>query len=281
VYRKRFRHSREHALHRLAWMLHGRPPGGAWTEKLLTLTLPHSGDVGRDVATLPKAWRVFWKLTRIHLEIDRGLSKAHVTQVVYLRVIEITAGQKDDGHAHMHVYLICPYLYSALLRLHWAKAIESCGYEIRTRSAPTPLADVLASVKEDWRRAELQRLLVTRRNGEPILEVPNPVIDIVKCYAGIEHEIIKYLVKDAERDGNGVLVFDDDFLARVYEATEGFRMIQTSRGFWVPIASKTCTCESCGSTKIARKIEPAQPVDEHDPIWSAMDLPPEQWRQNK
>jgi hypothetical protein len=89
-------------------MFRDRAPGGRWTKKLLTLTLPHSGDVRRDIATLPKVWRTFWKLTRLHLELDRGLSKAHVSQAVYLRVIEITAGRKNDGHAHMHVCLICP-----------------------------------------------------------------------------------------------------------------------------------------------------------------------------
>jgi hypothetical protein len=246
-------------------MFRGCPPGGVWTEKLLTLTLPHSGDMRRDIATLPRAWRIFWKLTRLHLELDRGLSKAQVSQLVYLRVIELTAGRNNDGHAHMHVYLICPYLYSPILRLHWAKAIEACGYDLNARSAPVPLSDVLANVVEDWRRAELQRLLVTRRNGDPVLEVPNPVIDIEKCYEGIEHEIIKYLVKDAERDQNGVLLFDEDFLARVYEGTEGFRMLQSSRRFWVPTKSNSCACTSCGSTKVTRKVEAAKPVDETAP----------------
>ena len=97
VYRKRFRHSRQHALHRLASMFRGRPTGGVWTEKVLTLTLPHSGDVRRDIATLPRAWRIFWKLTRLHLELDRGLSKAQIAKLVYVRVIEITAGLYASG----------------------------------------------------------------------------------------------------------------------------------------------------------------------------------------
>jgi len=180
----------------------------------------------------------------------------------------------------MHIYLICPYLYSPILRLHWAKAIETCGYDLNARSTPTPLADVLAKVVEEWRRAELQRLLLTRRNGEPVLVVPNPVIDIEQCYEGIEHEVIKYLVKDAERDENGVLLFDEDFLARVYEGTEGFRMLQSSRHFWVPIESNACACAGCGSTKVTRKIEAAQPAEDTAPSWSEMDLPPAHWRRD-
>jgi hypothetical protein len=106
------------------------------------------------------------------------------------------------------------------------------------------------------------------------------VIDIEKCYEGIENEVIKYLVKDAERDENGVLLFDEDFLARVYEGTEGFRMVQSSRRFWVPMQSNTCACAGCGSTKVTRKIEPAKPADDTPLIWSVMDLPPEHWRQD-
>lgn len=258
--------------------MNGQARGGAWTEKFYTVTLPHSGNVTRDIATLPKAWRIFWKLTRLHLEIDRGFTKAQIAALVYVRVIEVTAGQKNDGHAHMHIYIICPYLYAPVLRLHWAKAIDSYGYDVNSRSKPTPLADMLAHNMEAWQRDELQRLLVTRRNGEPLKEVPNPVIDIEKCESGIEHEIIKYLVKDAERDEQGRLSFDADFLARVYRGTEGFRMVQTSRRFWVPMKTAACACVNCGGTKLTRKIELAQPVDDEDPVWSAMDLPPELWK---
>lgn len=249
----------------------GHPYGGAWTEKFLTVTLPHSGSMSRDIATLPKAWRAFWKLIRTHLELDRGLTKSQIAQIVYVRVIEVTAGQQNDGHAHMHVYLISPYLHRAVLQLHWARTLEACGYEVNACTKPTPLAELLAKEMQEWRRAELQRLLVTRRNGEPITEVPNPVIDIKQCYSGVEHEIIKYLVKDAERDKHGVLQFDEDFLARVYEGTEGFRMVQTSRRFWLPMNSKQCTCSKCGGMKISRRIEAAPPFDETESAFSASD----------
>lgn len=259
-------------------MTYGSPSGGIWTEKFLTLTLPHSGDISRDVAAMPKGWRIFWKLLRQHLQLDRGLTKAQVAQLVYVRVIEITTGSKKDGHVHMHVYLITPYLHRALLQVLWARAIEACGYELNARSKPTPLAEVLAQQMEEWRRAELQRLLVTRRNGEPLAEVPNPVLDIRQCYSGVEEEIIKYLVKDAERDKSGVLVFNEDFLARVYEGTEGARMVQTSRGFWVPMNVKHCACAKCGGTKVSRRVHKAVPSDDMEPAMSLMDLPPERWK---
>jgi hypothetical protein len=67
--------------------------------------------------------------------------------------------------------------------------------------------------------------------------VPKPVVDIQECYGGIEKGLIKHLIKDAERDEQRNLVFDDEFRACVYEGIEGIRMVQTSRGFWVECES--------------------------------------------
>jgi hypothetical protein len=276
-YRKRFRHSREIALRELSKLAGRVAPGCKLSEKMLTLTLPHSGDLRRDVRTLPRAWRWFWRWLREHLELDRGIEKLIVSRLVYMRVIEVTAGQKRDGHAHMHVYLIAPYVHHEMIGLLWARAISRCGYVLDRRCAPTPLAEVLGQEMAEWRRKQLSQFLVERRGGAPLDSVPNPVVDIQECYGGIENELIKYLIKDAERDEDGALVFDDEFLACVYEGTEGVRMVQTSRGFWVECGKATCACEECGSVRVRRKLEKAKPVDESDPVWSAMDLPAGQW----
>jgi hypothetical protein len=280
-YRKRFRHSRETALRRLERLMSYAAGGCKLSEKLLTLTLPHSGDVHRDLRTLPKAWRWFWRLVREHLERDRNLGKAIVNQLVYVRVIEVALGENWQGHAHMHVYLIAPYLHHEMVGLLWARALQRCGYGVDRHSAPKPLAEVLGQVMPEWRRAQLQALLVTRRGGTPLESVSNPVVDIQECYGDVENELIKYLVKDAERDKHGNLVFDDEFLARVYEGTEGLRMVQTSRRFWTEIGKRSCACEKCGSPRINRKLEKAKPVENDEPIWSAMDLPPGRWSDAK
>jgi hypothetical protein len=76
-------------------------------------------------------------------------------------------------------------------------------------------------------------------------------------------------------------VFDEDFLARVYEGTDGVRMLQTSSHFWQPMDGNPCACEKCGSSKLTRKLEPAKPAESDDPVWSFTDLPPEKWRQEE
>ena len=277
VYRKRFRASREHALRRLSFLMNRVSGACKLSEKLLTLTLAHSGDVAHDLHTLPRAWRWFWRLLREQLERD-GMAKEIVRQLVYVRVIEATRGTKHDGHAHMHVYLIAPYIHHEVLGLLWARALRRCGCDVNANCDPTPLAEVLGQEMPEWRRNQLRQRLVTRKNGAPLEFVPNPVVDIQECYGGVENELIKYLVKDAERDEHGNLLFDDVFLARVYEGTEGIRMVQTSRRFWIDHGKRTCRCEKCGSQQLRRKIEKAKPADDAGPIWSAMNLPPERWR---
>ena len=64
-------------------------------------------------------------------------------------------------------------------------------------------------------------------------------------------------MKDAERDSQGNLAFDADLLARVYEGTDGVRMLQTNSHFWQPMDPNPCACEKCGSSKLTRKLEPA------------------------
>jgi hypothetical protein len=214
--------------------------------------------------TLPRAWRWFWRLLREHLEIDRGINKVILSRLVYMRVIEVTAGRKRDGHAHVHVYLVAPYMHHEVIGLLWARALKRCDYDVSRNHRPTPIAEVLGQVMPEWRRAQLRQYLVERRGGAPLESVPNPVDDIQECYGGIENELIKYLIKDAERDEHGNLVFDDAFLACVYEASEGIRMIQTSRGFWVERGTHACSCDECGSIRIRRHVEKAKPPEPSD-----------------
>ena len=275
-YRKRFRHGRAAALARLRFRLEIGGQGGRWGEKFLTLTLPHSGDVVRDLKTLPKAWRWFWKRLREHFVLDRGMSAAAVADLVYVRVIEVTAGQLNDGHAHLHVYLITPYLHHEVLGLIWARAIAIRGYQAPTR----PLAEVLGRDMEEWRRAQLREFLVTRRGpgAQPLDPVPHPIDHIETCYGDIEYELVKYLVKDAVQgqDGETELVAPE-FYTRAYEGMEGLKTVQTSRRFWETAESKSCGCEKCGSAAVTRRIEPAKPQPEEPVAWSAMDRPPAEW----
>lgn len=276
-YRKRFRDGRVRALARLAHLMRRGAKGGEWTEKFLTLTLPHSGDVVRDLKVLPTAWRWFWKRLREHLEHDRGVCAANIRKLAYVRVIEVTAGTRSDGHAHLHVYLICPYLHHEVVGMLWGRAIAREGYKTTSKA----ISEVLGEEMPEWRRTQLCRFLVTRRGGRLLDSVPNPVDHIQTCYGDIENELVKYLVKDAVKGPGGEThLVDVDFYAKAYEGMEGLQTVRTSSGFWVKRQSKACRCEKCGSEALSRRIEKAKPADDGPPVWSEMDRPPAEWASN-
>jgi hypothetical protein len=76
--------------------------------------------------------------------------------------------------------------------------------------------------------------------------VAMPIVD-VRAGRNVEHELIKYLVKDAVRDPSGNLeLIAAEVFARLYAALEGRRVIQTSANFWVHPRPDDKWCEQCG-----------------------------------
>jgi hypothetical protein len=136
-----------------------------WRERFLTMTLPHSGDVERDVRALPLAWLTFRKALWEFFRYEHGLDSDLLARVAFMRVLEVTPGRIADGHAHLHVYLFLPYVPHELARHLWGTALRKHGYEPPTRA----LEDVLAG-REGRRRNQLERVLVTRRGnrGKPL-----------------------------------------------------------------------------------------------------------------
>jgi len=186
------------------------------------------------------------------LTLDRDIPRKLVSVVPYVRVIEVSPGNSNEGHAHLHLYLFSPYIHHELLRFHWGIALVKFGYDVPTR----PTIEILEEENDENRRAELEKLLVTRRgkNGRLLSEVPWPVADIRKCRGDIANELVKYIVKDAERfDSEKLNLVDPEFYSRAYEGMEQFRMIATSRGFWVDDAY-VCRCDKCGSTDLERRF---------------------------
>lgn len=246
--RFRFREARERALARAQHLLRAGIRGGRWSEKFLTFTVPHF-DVEQDIKLLPKAWRKFRKLLFEHLRSDRQVSERDMACVAYLRVLEVTAGRNSDGHAHLHVYLLAPYLPKEWLKHLWGEVLVGFG-----RSVPTaPLSEVLAAA--DGHAAQLRRLLVTRRGakGRALETVYRPVVHVEECYGDIENELVKYLVKDLERDEDGSeKLMDPALFARVYAGLEGVRTFHASARFWVS-RKGSCKCGQCGSKQTTRE----------------------------
>lgn len=229
-----------------------RAPKG-YRDVMLTLTVPDIGaDVDAAMAELRRAWPRFMRRVGQHLELDRDRKGIDG----YVRALEVTPGETRQGHPHMHVWLLAPYIPHALLRLYWYRSIS----ERYQRAVPTrPRCEALAGCTPR-ERAELDSWLVTRRgeHGRPIEEVPWPVLDIRAAYGDsdrIAGELIKYLVKDAEYGRRGQLEYiEPAAYARLYAAYHGCRSISASRGFWITSMKGARPCNRCGLTAWRKEI---------------------------
>jgi len=252
-YQAMFREGRTVLLAASAPLLSAGAIGGRWSERFLTLTLPHSGDIRRDIEALPNLWRRFQRLAQEHLRYGVGVPR-QLAAFPFVRVLEVTPGRDLLGHAHIHAWLFSPYIPHELLRLWWGRALVNQGYSVPERS----VAELLEEQPTPYRRRQLADAFVTRRGaaGRPLEVIPWPVVDVRACHGDVEQEFIKYLVKDAERTSGGALQFMDPALfARIYEGLEGIRTIQPSRSFWSRRALETGVraCAECGATALSTR----------------------------
>ena len=202
--------ARARIAHSLGYHLKRLPEG--YGPKFLTVTLPHSGDVRRDVRVLTTAWRKFWSSVQRHLRLDRGIHR----RLDGFRVLELTPSK--GGHAHLHAVLLLPFVHQRYLGHLWALALPK---SYRAKLPVESVAETLAAQEHEWQRQQLAALLVTRRgpHGRQLAQVHVPVIDIrefgteQKAAGSIAAEAAKHLAKN--------------------EACEGVRSIATSPGFWV------------------------------------------------
>jgi hypothetical protein len=90
-----------------------RPRDGFRPEKmvLLTLTIAHSGDVGRDRAELAAGWRRF-----------RQAYHRRWGWFPYCGVWEVTPGDDELGHVHAHVAVVWPWRDWGEIRALWCAA---------------------------------------------------------------------------------------------------------------------------------------------------------------
>lgn len=218
-------------------------PEGRWGEKFITLTIPHR-EVREDVAALARAWRKFWRLVRVHLEKDRGVSKADVKAIPFVRVLEATPGTHEDGHAHYHVWAVLPFIPQAHVAHLWGRALESCGYPV-----PSRLVHVACEGRPVRERVQLREWFMTRRgeHGRPLTTHRNPVCDVRAAKGDIANELVKYMFKDATIDPDtGELVrVPVEVAAAAYIAVEGRRSVQVARGMRPVEPPKVAPCCGC------------------------------------
>lgn len=242
--------------------------GGAWGEKMLTLTLPHfdrdpaptllGGVVEPSrwarvetttearVAALFAAWRTF-------SDRLKRWAKAHGHEgLAWVRSFEWTPGHDGLGHPHFHVWLYSPFLprraehrcsscgqYGcAPIDRWWAEALRLAG---------VPGVDSGADVRVKLQAFEpLSRAVVSEVLKGGMREALAMSKLRVRGYADA-HAYAAGWSMTVEADGCPTSV-----VAALYRALEGRRLNQGSRGFFEAEEPSVCVC--CGAVHM-KKIE--------------------------
>ncbi|MGH7280231.1 MAG: protein rep [Polyangiaceae bacterium] len=191
-------HAREVVLAeaRIQGLLRRNQKGGAWREKLLTLTAPHVAhhSIAERIRLLREAWPHFLKRFN-RWQRERG---SHGT-TRWLRNFEWTPASDGRGHPHCHVWIFSQYLPRNLLLEWWSAALLLVGYE----------------------SADLECLVIDVRavtNGERSA-----------------YELIKYMTKDITTDGTKIApeLFSEVYCAldgkRTTQASSGFMKLAVRR----------------------------------------------------
>jgi hypothetical protein len=240
-----------------------------YTEKMLTLTIPHaeleqakglvrekaSDTLGARVAALWLAWPRFLR------KVNRHWKARHEGHVIYHRAFEWTPGRKDEhGHPHYHVYLWCPWVDAKILAEWWAESLREVGWPVAkdadgravVRTKLQMLRSMnLAAVRELMKGGRRQALTLSRLDfserdrGAEFLRGPRrgqmvgPGIDAFKYAEG-------WTLGDVED-------CSDDVRARLYMALEARRLTQASRGFFLEDEPARCAC--CGVSVFRVRFE--------------------------
>ena len=264
--RARFGRGRVAAVRRSgrAGLFSSRRRGGRWSEKHMTLTIPHldvDGDaetVRHRVSSIFEAWRRFtislrkhWLGQRISVLLGLGLkrsearARARVEQRIaperYYRFFEWTPGHDLKGHPHFHVWMLCPFLDRDWVSSTWAASLRGVGCalevspivdvrEIRTR--PNEMARELLKTKD---AIKLSRLEIVGRAGQDLIEYADG-----------------WTIVDAVASGRVPV----PLLAALYEALEARRVSQASLGLLSP--HELAICAECGEqgAMVVRMLPP-------------------------
>jgi hypothetical protein len=237
-FRRKFLRGRARALRKIGSRLRGR---GAWSEKLVTLTMPHEGTTIERVAWLVAAWPRFlrWLNARFPAERSQPSRTPGVPQrrppraskggkprmsrdVQWYRTQEWTPGSDGYGHPHYHIWIVCPRFeakndvgHGNEVREAWKKALLDAG-------VPAGAWSYAATPAEGRLQVDVRRV---RGAGTKVAA-----------------ELMKYMTKDAYL--NGDLVSPETY-ADVYVTHAGKRRCQGSAGFMRDLEERCphCKCE--------------------------------------
>lgn len=236
--------------------------GGAYSEKMLTLTLPHFGledasgvvrEESRDslharIVALFKAWPLF--LRRVNAWFRRRGERS----VAYHRAFEWTPGKREsdrDGHPHFHVYFWAPWMPIDLLRAWWAESLREVGWRVDTYTDEETgherdrVSVHLRQLRSfDW-RAVRELMKGGKRSALTLSRVDFKRRDESRDWSmsfrgGAGVDAFSYSEGWTLGDVEGV---DAATLARLYMALEGRRLTQANAGFF--LEDEPCSCGRC------------------------------------
>lgn len=240
--------------------------GGRFTEKMLTLTVPHvkrsecTGRVAAEarddtharIVALFAAWPIFLRF------LNRAWKARGETGLVkYTRGFEWTPGADAIGHPHFHVYLWCPFIPARgkgadnLVKAWWAYALRKVGVPVREKDGDDEVIVRLQLVR-DFNASAVEELIKGGRRRA--IELSR--LDV---HGGGDDA---YDYADGWTIGEVLDFCNPDVTSRLYMALEGRRLSQASRGFYEDDPPLECEC--CGSPFFRVRFEP-NPVDGEPP----------------
>lgn len=215
--------------------------GGAWGEKLLTLTIPHfdrvldpAPDLERlDVTVQARIDAIFRAWRRFALKLNawsrRQIRRHRGTRPAFYRSFEWTPGDDGKGHPHFHVWILAPWIPFSRehdgkdgIRDWWRAALAAEGVP----DADIALCDVRAAharnLRDNGIRAEVMKGAITVENA---------------AGQAVQRYIEGWSIADAASS-------PADVRAALYEALDGRRLVATSPHL---LAKRPEGCADCGA----------------------------------
>ena len=196
---------------------------GRWSEKLITLTVPHGSSPGGDARVLTKAWRELSRKIATHLKKDRECEASPV----WVRALEVAPGA-TGGHAHLHLWWFGPFLDHAWLRVTFGRILEGMGVKCPEKPWDDAVSSAVDARFSVWGR--------TRRgvHGREVDAVPWPVVDLGgRSSAAVGRYASKVGIAFYVTKGTKNQRLSPMHAASIYQALEGSRCVQWARG-WAP-----------------------------------------------
>lgn len=249
--------------HRYGLTRHKRK-GGRYTEKMLTLTVPHvaletAGGLVREQARDEVHGRILalWLAwPRFLRKVNRHFRERYEDFVTYHRAFEWTPAVDGQGHPHFHVYLWSPWIDVALLRAWWAEALRAVGWPVKRDDEGADVVRIdlrmlrqfdLRAVRELMKGGRRSALTLSR--VETIGRCSTP--DGLKRFGGPGLDAFSYAEGWTLSEIEGFC--SDAVRARLYCALESRRLTQASRGFYLDDAPPICTL--CGASEFRVRFQ--------------------------